>query len=91
VTKHTRYNRSEKGRARSARYEKTAAGMRRKIDYDLRRHDRNQPTGPFALAVRKDALSEREEFEASGSPLSFGDWLNEAHPLPKVRALGGAS
>lgn len=87
MTKHDRYNHSEKGRARYARYEKTAAAMRRKIDYDLRRHDRPQSDGPFALAIRKDALREREEYEASGSSLSFLDWLKETDPLPKPRAI----
>jgi len=89
--RHARYNHSAKGRARVARYEKTAKAMRRKIAYDLRRFDRPQPDGLFPLAIRKAALAEREEYEASGSSLSFLDWLNEVHPLPKLRALGGAS
>lgn len=76
MTKDRRYNVSDKGRARSARYDKTAKGMRRKIDYDIRR-GRN----PY---FQKDALAEREEYELSGSSLSFVDWLNETYPLPKL-------
>jgi hypothetical protein len=76
VTKDQRYNVSDKGRARSARYDRTAKGMRRKIEYDERR-GRN----PY---LQKDALAEREEYEASESTLPFHKWLDETYPLPKL-------
>lgn len=32
--------------------------------------------------LQEAALEEREAYEASGSSLSFLEWLNEARPLP---------
>lgn len=85
-----RYERSEKGRARSRRYDmtwkgcqrhrrydRTANGRRRKIDYDVQRGR--------DLYLQQSALAERQAYEASGSSLSFVDWLNEVDPLPKLR------
>lgn len=74
-----RYNCSEKGRARHRRYEATARGLRRKLDYDLRDgHD---------CRSQEEGLAEREEYEASGSSQPFHEWLDETHPLPRLRPL----
>ena len=71
-----RYNTSAKGRTRNERYEQTAAGIRRKIAYDQRDgHD---------TFIQEDRLRERERYEASGSDLSFLDWLYEFEPLPRL-------
>jgi hypothetical protein len=73
------YRRSPKGQRRDQRYEKTAAGLRRRINYDkLRGRD---------TRVLEDALAERAEYEASGSELSFVDWLEQTYPLPPFRPL----
>ena len=71
-----RYNRSNKGWARNFRYERTAAGLRRKVAYDKR-------DGHWTH-LQDDRLAERERYEASGSDLSFIDWLNLYEPLPKL-------
>ena len=76
MTKRERYNCSEKGRARNRRYEATAAALRRKMEYDVLR-------GRKITAVAESALAEREEYEASGTSLSFIEWLDETYPLPK--------
>ena len=63
-----------------SRYEQTAKALRRKIDYDLLRGRKPE--------IQIAALAEREAYEASGSSLSFIDWLNEVDPLPKLPGLG---
>jgi hypothetical protein len=74
-----RYNVSAKGEARRDRYEQTAKALRRKIEYDRRDgHD---------TYLQRDRLAERERYEASGSELSFLDWLTVYEPLPRVRAI----
>jgi hypothetical protein len=83
--RHARYNASGKGWQRQQRYDNTAAGMRRKIRHDIEVRGRDEEwiwDGP-----RGDELREREEYEASGSTLSFVDWLNEVYPLPRLRKL----
>jgi len=70
------YNTSARGRARNARYEATAAAIRRKIEHDvLRGRD------PY---IQRARLEERKEYEQSGSRLSFMDWLEQEHPLPRL-------
>jgi hypothetical protein len=69
-----RYNQSEKGYARNERYEATTKALRRKVESDRRRG-----RDPY---LQEAALEEREAYEASGSSLSFLEWLNEARPLP---------
>jgi hypothetical protein len=79
LARQRRYNHSEKGCLRYRRYEKTAKAIRRHIDYDQRDgHD---------TYVQKDRLEEREAYEASGSTLSFLDWLNQERPLPRFLPL----
>ena len=74
------YNASAGGRARNARYDETAAGIRRKIKYDIAR-------GREKLDIQLSRLEEREAYERSGSHLSFLEWLEQEHPLPRLPPL----
>jgi hypothetical protein len=78
--RHRKYNSTGKGRVRNDRYESTAAGIRRKIDFDRRR-------GREDLRIQESRLEEREAYEASGSSLTFVEWLNQERPLPPLRPL----
>ena len=71
-----RYNRSDKGWERRRRYEKTAKAIRRNIESAKSRGHRT--------IYLEDALEEREAYEASGSSLSFGEWLRKYRPLPPL-------
>jgi hypothetical protein len=82
--RHARYNETAKGWVRSNRYDHTAAGIRRKIESDIRR---GRDPEWILEGGRGDALRKREEYEASGTSLSFVDWLEETYPLPKLRML----
>jgi hypothetical protein len=87
------WRRSNRARCRECyyatqrRYDKSAAGLRRKIDYDIAR---GRDEIWILEGPRGDALREREEYEASGTTLSFIDWLNDVDPLPKLTPFGRA-
>jgi hypothetical protein len=68
-----RYNVSEKGQLRNERYEQTAKALRRRVDSDRRRGRE-----PY---LQEAALEEGEAYEAFGSDLPFGEWLQTERPL----------
>jgi len=78
-TYHRRYNGTQKRRESVRRYEETAKAIRRKVEHDLFRG--REPRG------QQDRLEEREAYEASGSALSFLDWLRVERPLAPLRPI----
>jgi hypothetical protein len=83
--RHTRYNHSEKGLTRSQRYDASHKGRARKLRYEVgRRQEIRPPAWTDSNAVQEEALAELEEYLASGSFLSFHEWLNETYPLPPL-------
>ena len=68
-----------KKRERDRRYRSTAKAIRVRIRENERRG--------LQTMYLKDALGERERYEASGSSLSFIDWLYENEPLQKLKPL----
>jgi hypothetical protein len=86
MSKHIRYNHSEKGRAPNERYEHSQKARLRKLRWEV---ENRVPFNRFPeLAVQKEALGELEEYLASGSSLPFYAWLNETYPLPKLSPRG---
>lgn len=60
MNKHEKYNRSDKGRARSVRYNQTPAGRARQHRYD---HSAKGQKRAFYVELRRQAAEHREALE----------------------------
>jgi hypothetical protein len=85
------YNTSEKGQERNRRYDESYRGRARKLRYEIevRANERGGDYGEFG---QRGALEELERYLASDAPargLKLYEYLNEVHPLPKLKIPSG--